>query len=439
MSVATESIGEARRPGRLLNQLASTFSVEVIGFVAAIAFSVVITRILGPAGKGAFAAAMSAVSIAVAVSGAGLAKSLLHYAGRNPDQAPDYGRAAFQILPVMVLGGALAMSAFLVGETRIDWQTWALGTALAGATVCGGLLEAMRRARREIFTANVANMTQTLGQLALVGAAFVLFGLDFRIVLACVLGSWALRCAVLAAKPRPWPELRSNLDGPRLKELLGYGLVYQAYAVLWVLHTRLVIVLVERWASLDAAGFFSTGANLAQLLWRLPIVVSFVTIPIMTAAKGSKKSAELTALSCRLLLPVAAVAAGTFFLLADPIIAFLYEDRFLPSADVLRILLPGSVASVIYLVLVGHLLARKRLGTLVTVGALGAAANLGLNLVLIPSAGAEGAALASCLSYTFSLLIALGAVVRTEDVPLRRYLLIERSDLDLILRRVRGG
>lgn len=438
MSAATGAVG-GRRPARLLTQLASTFGVEAIGFLAAIGFSVVVTRLLGPAGKGAFAAAMSAVSIAVAISGAGLAKSLLHYAGRRPDQAKEYGRAAFQILPVMVLGSGITMAVFFIGETQVDWPTWAIGTAVAAATVCGGLLESMRRARREILRANLANMTQTVGQLALVGVAFFVFTLDFRIVLACVAGAWAMRCVVLATKDGPWQGLRAKLDGPRLKELLAYGMTYQAYAVLWVLHTRLVIVLVERWASLDSAGFYSTGANLAQLLWRLPIIVSFVTIPVMTAAKGSKEAAELTALSCRLLLPIAAAAATTFYLFSDPIVAFLYEARFLPSAEVLRILLPGSVASVVYLVLVGHLLARKRLGALVAVGAVGAIANLTLCAAWIPSAGANGAAVASCLSYTLSCLIALAVVVRGEDVPLPRYLLLQRSDLDLILRRIRGA
>ncbi len=438
MSASANAVVGARRPGRLLHQLASTFGVEVIGFVAGIGFSVIVTRLLGPAGKGAFAAAMSAVGIVVALSGAGLAKSLLHYAGRNQEAAPAYGSAALQILPLMIVGAALATGVFLVGESPYGWQTWALGTALAAATVVGGLLEAMRRAQRHISIANIANLTQTLGQLALVGGAFATIGLDFRVVLACVLGAWVLRCAVLAATLRPWPTIQWSLDRARLRELLAYGISYQGYAVLWVLHTRLVVVLVERWASLDAAGFYSTGANLAQLLWRLPIVVSFVTIPIMTSAKTSREAAELTALSCRLLLPVAAVTAATFYLFSDPIISFLYENRFLASADVLRVLLPGSVASVLYLVLVGHLLARKRLGALFVVGALGAAMNLTLNWILIPAGHAGGAALASCLSYTFSFLLALAVVVRSEDVPLRHYFLVQRSDLELILRRARG-
>lgn len=428
-----------RRTGRLSNQLASTFSVEMIGFLAALAFSVVVTRLLGPAGKGAFAAAMSAVGIAVAISGAGLGKSLLHYASRKPTEAADYAAAALRLVPILAVVSGLAIAAFVAGEGADAWSTWGISTLLAAVTVFGGMLEAIRRARREILTANLAHLSQTLGQLALVGLAFVALGLDYRTVLACVLGSWVLRCAVLGVSLRPWPSLRAGVDRTRLRELLVYGLTYQGYAVLWVLHTRLVVVLVERWSTLDAAGFYSTGANLAQLLWRLPVVVSFVTIPILTSARGSREAAELTALSCRLLLPLAALVGAGFFLFADPVVTLLYEDRFLPSAEVLRVLVPGSVASVAYLALVGHLLARKRLGTLIAVGAFGAAVNLGLNVAWIPTGGAQGAALASCTSYALSFVLALILVVRSEDVPWQRYLLLQPSDLDLVLRRFRRG
>ena len=439
MSASADVAAAPQRSGRLLNQLASTFSVEILGFVAAMAFSVVVTRLLGPAGKGAFAAAMSAVGIAVAVSGAGLAKSLLHYASRHPGDANAYAAAALRMIPAMVIVAGLAIAGFLAGDDTQPWQTWVVATGLACVTIVGGLLEALRRARREILTANLAHLSQTLGQLALVGLAFVALGLDFRLVLACVLGSWLIRCAVLGLSLRPWPPLRGSFDASRMRELLVYGVTYQGYAILWVLHTRLVVVLVERWASLDAAGFYSTGANLAQLLWRLPVVVSFVTIPILTSARGEKEAAELTALTCRLLLPLAASVAMGFYLFADPIVALLYEDRFLPSAAVLRTLLPGAVASVVYLALVGHLLARKRLGTLVAVGALGAAANIVLNMVWIPSAGADGAALASCVSYTLSFVVALVLVARSDDVAWHRYLLLQRSDFDLVLRRFRRG
>lgn len=439
MSASADVAAAPQRSGRLLNQLASTFSVEILGFVAAMAFSVVVTRLLGPAGKGAFAAAMSAVGIAVAVSGAGLAKSLLHYASRHPGDANAYAAAALRMIPAMAIVASLAIAGFLAGDDSRPWQTWVVATGLACATIVGGLLEALRRARREILTANLAHLSQTLGQLALVGLAFVALGLDFRLVLACVLGSWLIRCAVLGRSLRPWPSLRGALDTSRMRDLLVYGVTYQGYAILWVLHTRLVVVLVERWASLDAAGFYSTGANLAQLLWRLPVVVSFVTIPILTSARGEKEAAELTALTCRLLLPLAASVAMGFYLFADPIVALLYEDRFLPSAAVLRIQLPGAVASVVYLALVGHLLARKRLGTLVAVGALGAAANIALNVVWIPTAGADGAALASCVSYTLSFVVALALVVRSDEIPWHRYLLLQRSDFDLVLRRFRRG
>ncbi len=83
----------------------------------------------------------------------------------------------------------------------------------------------------------------------------------------------------------------------------------------------------------------------------------------------------------------------------------MYGNAFVPAVTPLRILLVGIVASSFLQVLSSLLLGSGRLQLLVWATAMGFAINLGLNLVLIPRFGMNGAAVSSAISYSVTGLV----------------------------------
>jgi O-antigen/teichoic acid export membrane protein len=115
-------------------------------------------------------------------------------------------------------------------------------------------------------------------------------------------------------------------------------------------------------------------------------------------------------------------------------VPLMYGAAFAPAVLPLQLLLFGAAANALFQVLSGYFLGRQLLKrvALVTIG--GIVINVGLNLVLIPAAGIEGAAIASTVSYTATGLLTLALFVRTAGVSPREALWVSPSEFATRLR-----
>ncbi len=115
----------------------------------------------------------------------------------------------------------------------------------------------------------------------------------------------------------------------------------------------------------------------------------------------------------------------------------LFSSRFLPAVNPLRILLPGAAAMGISRVLANDIAGRGKplLNSYVAGGTL--ALNLSLNLLWIPRLGIAGAALASTVSYTATLVIRLTIYRRLSGNSWQTVLLPRPGDISLVMKRIR--
>jgi O-antigen/teichoic acid export membrane protein len=222
-----------------------------------------------------------------------------------------------------------------------------------------------------------------------------------------------------------------------MKTLLAYGVGYQAVGLLQMVHYRIDLFLVGHFGGAGNAGWYSTATNLAQVLWNVPIAVSFVIMP-WVASKDEKRAGEGTAASARWTLWITLLLSlilGTF---AQVFIGAMYGRAFLPSAAALRILLPGVVMNSLLLVLGGYLMGRGQVGVLTLIAGGSAALNVGLNLILIPALGIRGAAAASSLTYSLAALLVTWMVSRESGTPFLDFVAIRRADFSQISSMLRA-
>jgi O-antigen/teichoic acid export membrane protein len=227
--------------------------------------------------------------------------------------------------------------------------------------------------------------------------------LPFAGVFYAFLASLIVSCVVLIAytvKRLPFPVgLRTKLRGdPAAKELLLFSLPLFGVTVLGLIIAWTDTLMLGGLKSSADVGLYNAASPLAEFISAPLSAMVLVYVPVASGlyAQGSmpemrRNFSILTKWLCAATLPLFLI----LFLFPETVLGFVFGASYTSAATTLRILSVGYI--------VNNLCGPNR-GTLVTMGevrfvmwtTLGTALlNVGLNIVLIPPFGIEGAAIAS--------------------------------------------
>jgi O-antigen/teichoic acid export membrane protein len=181
-------------------------------------------------------------------------------------------------------------------------------------------------------------------------------------------------------------------------------------SITWAVYFRVDMILLERWSAPAALGLYAAAYRVLDALLLIPRTMMGVIYPVFSAAAARRAVyGELLERPSRALAAIAlAVAAGLWGNAGD-VLAFLFGERFRDAAPILRVLavvLPAVFANQFLGMLLSAL---DRQNAWVRVLLLATAVNVAANVVLIPRLGPLGAALATAISETGSL-VALGVL-----------------------------
>ncbi|MFI4941920.1 MAG: oligosaccharide flippase family protein [Burkholderiales bacterium] len=383
-------------------------SIVALGFVN----SILVTRILGPEGRGLFAVANTLSATGVQLGNLGLQSSNTYYVAREP------GKLRLLLgnsLVVSAASGGIALVAFLLlrllpGLAPISGTLLALTLLAIPAGLASLLLQNLLIGTQQIRAYNTIDLATRVLAVLLVAATAPLGLVSpeavFGVVLATVvLGAlWSLL------------RLRSGIEGPlawsydTLRECLPYGLRAYAGSLFVFLVLRSDILLVSTLRGAVETGYYAIAVGLADLLLMLPTVVGTILFPRLSAIPDLAARWQLVRRVLRVMLPATPVALGLAYLAAGPLIRIAYGAAFAPSAAAVGWLLPGVGCYAINGVLM-NFLASCGMPRVVVVGPLLALVlNVAANLALIPRLGFVGAAIASSLAYALMLAISLAYI-----------------------------
>lgn len=167
------------------------------------------------------------------------------------------------------------------------------------------------------------------------------------------------------------------------------------------------LMIASFWSS-KQVGFYQTAQPAARILWYLVTPLVVVLFPMISElwARRERKLLRnalhfLTKFSFILIIPAALI----FIAFPDIVIDLLFGPRYLAGTTVLQILAGAAIVYVLYAILVSTMngIGKPIINTKVV--ALMAGLNLGGNLLLIPTYGIEGAAIATFSAYTLGLVL----------------------------------
>ncbi|HEX5875590.1 MAG TPA: polysaccharide biosynthesis C-terminal domain-containing protein [Pyrinomonadaceae bacterium] len=199
---------------------------------------------------------------------------------------------------------------------------------------------------------------------------------------------------VIAARTLQASEWRADLAF--LRRMIGYGLKFHVSILAGAIILRADLLVVNHFRGAGEAGVYSVASQFAMMLMLLPGVIATLLFPRVTAEQDAR--GETTCQVTRqttLIMFVCCLAAVPFSLL----LPVMYGAEFRDATWLLLILLPGVYLISLESVLVQHFNALGLPAAIPLYWLITLVLNLILVFALVPKFGAQGAAIASTISY----------------------------------------
>ncbi|MFQ5880863.1 MAG: lipopolysaccharide biosynthesis protein [Candidatus Methylomirabilales bacterium] len=408
---------------------------------------ILVTRALGPEGRGIFFLVMAFVTVVVTVGTFGLSNANTVFVAQRRHPLGTLHANSVAAALGMGVGGLLLygvlrepINASILAGVPVAYVFWGLGqTPLlfyenfwAGMAIGAG----------EVGRYYHLLLGKTAATALLVCGLFALGALD----LVSLLAVWtAINVGGVVWMYR---ALRRLADGPMrpswavLQEALQFGVRVHLGGIATMVWQRFDSFFLNATHGAVAVGQYSLAVSLTEGLWRVVgPVANAIQQPVV--ADGGAGARAITQKALRHVLFVLLVLGGSLGITAPWVVPALYGEAFAPAVPAVQLLVVGTVgvglAMVTSVYFVGVL---DRGGLLSALAWLNAAVNIALCLLLVPGGGVVGAAQASAITYVFGVVVVLVLFRRMTASRWADLLLLRRQDLadyGTLLRALRGG
>ncbi len=389
-----------------IRNVGSTFATNVILLPVVILTSALVARTLGTEGKGFLTLVLLIPGLLSLIFGAGLGIANVYFtgSGKIPFASLSRNSMGFGLL-MWVLSVALLAIADATGLLTkllpdLSPATVFLTLLILPSTLMISYLNSLLLGRQRIQTINGITIAQGLASLILVSLLVVWMGRGLNGAVWAYIGAGAITLGLSAVfVGKEGGDLRPILDRPTLGPMLRFGLKGQVGNMLQFFNYRLDVFVVNYFLGGSAVGIYSVSVALAELLWQLPNAVSFVIFPKASASKAGNMN-RFTPRVFAITLGLTFVGALGLALVGRHLIVWIYGADFAAGYGPLLALLPGVVLLGGGKVLTNEVAGRGYPQYNSINSAIALVLTLALDLLLIPSMGIMGAAVASSIAYT---------------------------------------
>lgn len=388
----------------LWTQIAWTFATRVVMIFNSLAAGIIVAHWLGAEGVGQLAVINVAVATLVQLGSFGLPSSNAYFIAQ--DQARFRAAALNSLMFALAIGLVLALALSVVASSRPEWfglqsaglmRIAAISIPFQMITLIGlNILLALGKVRQfnilDLASQSVVLINAVCVWLVVKGDLGTLVWWNTATsVLASLVIALLL---VISAKNLVQSKWRANIA--LLRRMITYGLKFHISILAGTIIIRADLLVVNHYRGAAEAGVYSVASQFALLLMLLPGVVATLLFPRVTSEQDAR--GETTCLVTRytaFIMFISCLAAVPLSLL----LPFIYGAAFYDATGLLWILLPGVYLIGLESVLVQHFNALGLPRAIPLYWVVTLALNLILVFALVPRLGAQGAAIASTISY----------------------------------------
>lgn len=414
-----------------------TFLSNLLLFFLSIINTTVLSRVLGPEGKGVVDVANNFLSFATLILGMGFAASNVFFLGKKKDALNEIiGNnilVAFASVIVLVPFYFLEQHyhfKFLQGVTNLQMLAVLITIPLvnfksAMINVLLGL--------QDIIEYNRINVLDKILSLAFL-IIFLLIAVNPTAAIVSILVGTVVICVlqvyILILKRKQAPRLERGL----MKDMFRYGLKAQFGNIVQRLNYRLDVFIVNYYLPLDQVGIYGIAVALGETLWGVSGSIATMVFPIASASTDKKEMSTFTNQITRVSLTLIAGFSVILAFLSKPLILLVFGRDFVTATSALLWLLPGisifSVSNILASYLAGVGLVEKNIYSSIVSGIV----TVVLDIYLIPRIGINGASIATSFSYIIFTIMTIIFYVRYTHARWQDILLLKGSDMKQIIR-----
>ncbi len=421
-------------PRSFLKDISSVFGSNLLALTNAFLVDVILSRQLGPEGRGLYMSILVVPLIVVSFALLGIRRSAVFHLGKKTF---DENRTVSGVLILLIITSALAViiSGIALLITKPEGLTAPMAI-LALLTIpvklilvySGGIYigkEEFRRSNLQVW------VPQFLNLIGIIAFVWIVRWYVPGALLALLLANLAVAIISLNYLSRNY-TIRIRLDSEVIGSLARMGIVYALAVVIMQLNYRVDILLLQKLSTLKEVGYYSLGVAISDKLWQLPSAIGLVVMSRSANTNDeyrlNRDVARLLRLSFLLVLAVAVI----LWLIIPWLLPLIFGSRFTPSVAIVQWMLPGILMFVIVRILSGRFAGQGQPLTLISIFVPALILNILLNFLWIPSHGGIGAAWASNVSYTAGALALLLVYSVKMQIPMYEIVRYRKSDFDFI-------
>jgi O-antigen/teichoic acid export membrane protein len=389
---------------RFTTQVAWTFATRVVMIFNSLAAGIIVAHWLGAEGVGQLAVINVAVATLVQLGSFGLPSSNTYFIAQ--DQARFRAAALNSLLFALGAGLVLTLALSATASARPDWfgpnsasliHIAAISIPFQLITLIGlNILLAVGKIRQfnilDLVSQSFVLINAACVWLVVKGdlETLVWWNTTTSVLVSLLIGG----LLVISAKNLVQSKWRA--DVALLRRMITYGLKFHISILAGAIIIRADLLVVNHFRGAEEAGVYSVASQFALLLMLLPGVIATLLFPRVTTEQDAR--GETT---CRVtrytafIMFICCLAAVPFSLL----LPFVYGAAFYDATGLLWILLPGVYLIGLESVLVQHFNALGLPRAIPLYWVVVLVLNLALVFALVPRFGAQGAAIASTISY----------------------------------------
>lgn len=384
-------------------------------------------RLLGVAEYGIFAYVLGLASFFSIFADVGLGLILTREVAKNPEKKSAYFATIFWLKIFLLVVTAALIILVAPHFSKIE-KAKSLIFLVALLTIFDGLRDFVIAFFRGNEQMELESFINLITNISITGFGLIILfyrptaeSLFFVYIISSGLGALLAFLLIKKYVIKIFKDFQMMLIKPIVNSMLPIA----AMGLLGVFMTNVDLVMLGWLKTSKEIGFYSAGQKIIQMLYTIPIIFTAASFPIITRFikqhrfEVIQKLMEKTIIAS-LTIAIPLVAGG--FILAKPIISFIYGKDYLPGANAFQIILlpllitwPGQ--------LIGNFIfAHDQQKKIIGYVALTSINNVVFNYLLIPPFGIVGAAIATFISQTIYNLLTWRVAKKIMNFYTLRYL-----------------
>lgn len=414
----------------ILSVLSSNFFALLLGLLTGI----IISRVLGPEGRGIYSSIYVVPIIFLGFATFGIRRSAVFHIGRKLYKEEEIISTIYFLLICTSSFGiiASAIAYYLIDNADFTLPLIVLAILSIPVRLAIGYTRGIFLGKEQFRYANQLKWLPVFLNLIFV-AAFVWFaGLSVLGAILAIFLSYFLVAFYAIIVVRRSISIRISFIKDILKSMLKLGVVYALALFVMQLNYRVDILLLEHLSNFSEVGYYSLGVSIAERLWQLPIAMGIVIMSRSANVEDENKLNNEVAHMLRISFLVALVGAIIIYFIAPYVIPLLYGKQFIPSIEIVQLILPGILMFIIFRILNSRLAGMGKPKFAIYVFGPALIINIILNYIWIPKYGGIGAAMATNVSYILGTIAFLVIFSRISKMSILQIVGYKKEDFNFV-------